>query len=150
MAAVKIIPEKIHLQDIKTINAKLERSPDINIVAGAEGFDLRFAHNLSWDDTNNRVALTLLIEADARSTNNGLMGKGFFELLFLFHIENLQDYLTSDKDLVKMNILLAATLVGLSFSTSRGMLLTFTRNTLFEGLILPIVNPVKIIKEPSI
>lgn len=149
MAEAKIIPEQIHLLDIKTVQANLNRDVDSNLVATASEFDVRHAQHTQFDDENHRVAVSLLIESDALGKKNKILGRGNFELFFLYQVDNLKDFLTEVKGVTKMDMVLAATLVGISFSTARGMLLTFTRNTIFEGLILPVVSPTSVITEPT-
>lgn len=42
---------------------------------------------------------------------------------------------------------MGATLLGIAFSTARGIIFERTRGTFFDGVILPVVDPFKVLEE---
>lgn len=48
-----------------------------------------------------------------------------------------------------MDSILGTTLMGIVYSTARGIILERTQGTFFNGVILPVINPNKLIKPKS-
>ncbi len=61
---------------------------------------------------------------------------------FVFEIPNLDDFHTMEDDKVKFESTLASVLIGISYSTLRGILLQYWKGTDF---VLPIIEPGKIL-----
>ncbi len=71
---------------------------------------------------------------------------------FDFKIKGLKTFIeenTEDKAL-NMETNLAATLVGIMYSTLRGMLIVKAKDTILEKITLPVLNPFQIINPPII
>lgn len=82
-----------------------------------------------------------LIGYDKERKNIGIEGEYVIE--FLYKIENLDDFIThTDKEgEFSVGVDLGATIAGISYSTSRGIVLDRTQGTYFNGVLLPILDP---------
>lgn len=50
---------------------------------------------------------------------------------------------------MQVDIGLAASLVGLAYSTARGIILERTSGTILNGIIIPVIDPMKLLKGQS-
>lgn len=103
-----------------------------------------------FDFTNQtcRFRMHIILEGQTgQETPLGLNGE--FLMDFVFQIENLSDFLVEDSDSTQVHSILGATLLGICFSTSRGIVLERTKGTPFAGFILPIINPLKTLFETA-
>lgn len=148
----KIIPEKIHVVSIKLLSSNLyttdeflkKNSDLINQVK------INYAQNSSFDVESRKVRIILniqLIAVDQEEKEIGLTGE--YEIDFIIYIENFKEFLKQDaNDNLVIDSLLGATMMGIIYSTARGIILERTQGTFFDGVILPVINPNALI-EPT-
>jgi hypothetical protein len=61
---------------------------------------------------------------------------------FRFVVENFEDFVkVEEKDEIRIDAALAATLLAMAYSTARGIVFERTRGTFFDGVILPVIDP---------
>lgn len=145
-----IIPEKIQLIDIKVFQSNLETSNDFlntpqQIISFDFGFGQEIAHNIQLNRSRYRLFFTL----EANDGDNKQVGlKADYGIEFHFEVENFKDFLIlSNEKGTQIDANLGATLLGMAYSTSRGIILEKTHGTFFQGFILPVINPFKALKE---
>jgi hypothetical protein len=67
-------------------------------------------------------------------------------LVFIYQTENLKDLAKpDDNNLIKLDPGLANALSSVTYSTSRGILLTRLQGTALQNFVLPIINPNKLL-----
>lgn len=68
------------------------------------------------------------------------------EASYTFYLENLEDFVTYDENKQsKLPLLIGEIFVGIAFSTHRGILYNSLQGSLFDGYLLPVVIPVKLL-----
>jgi hypothetical protein len=134
--SVKIIPEEITLFHIDILESSIK---DVSDKKQGE-FNINVAHSTMHNLNDQRVKIGLFI--DLSTKNNPNSGKANFRIDFHFHINNLNNFyeVKQDKQPV-FSWLLIATLLGLSFSTARGIIFERLSNTNLKHIILPVVDP---------
>ncbi|GAH33667.1 unnamed protein product [marine sediment metagenome] len=87
------------------------------------------------------------------SQNDKELGlNGEYGIEFLFEIDNFEEFIekndeekhtdgTNDQEDSMVSGVLGGTLMGIVYSTARGMILERTQGTYFKGVILPVINP---------
>ena len=60
---------------------------------------------------------------------------------YIFTVENLSQFSEKKEEVVLLDTSMAATLMGIAYSTTRGIILTRTQGTLLDGVLLPVLNP---------
>lgn len=137
---VKINPEKIHLFHINIVESSIKDLPK----KGDNNFKINIAQTTMHNLKDERVKIGLHIDLihDAVSSD----AKAHFVFDFHFRIEELSNYyeLKADNSPFFKGVLIA-TLLGISFSTSRGIIYERLSNTNMQGMILPIVSPQKML-----
>ncbi len=134
-----IVVQEIHLLRVEVVQQKL----DVNAFKKQRKHHLNVGHKLAHNLKDERVKLELVFSFD-NSQNESLL---FFQIDFHFHIENLSNFyeLNGEKHPV-FSGLLTATLLSISFSTARGIILEKLNNAGISNIILPIVSPQEMLK----
>ena len=149
----KLIPEKIHLTNVHIFKASLETSKGfLDSPVKVQSFSVDVGHEIAHNFDDGKSRIRLFITVDGLDTGKGhpIGLKVDYGIEFHFHIENFQDFIHStESEGTKIALELGATLLGLAFSTSRGIVLERTQGTYFEGVILPVIDPIKMLLNGS-
>jgi len=137
MAENLIIPEKINLFHIEVVNTY------INDDTISDNLNLEFsvAHNTKHNLKDERVKIELFINLLSQE-EIGVKS----QIDFHYEIEDLKNHYTLNED--EMPVFsgqFIATLLGISFSTARGLIFQQLQDTNFKGMILPVVSPTKML-----
>ena len=145
----KIIPEKIHVVNIKTlkgnINADNNANPDLIR-------NYRFTHTLGTgiNIEERMVGLRLTVDIEALDEHEAATGTtASYTHNFVFHVENLDEFVDvkdEGAEVEAIDPILLATLVGIAYSTVRGIVHTRTQSTPLNGLMLPVIDPKKLLE----
>ena len=139
MKDVKIIPENINLFYIKvsecTINDSL-KDERLN-------YRINVAQNIQNNLKEQKIRIELILDIKSSDSDNDFSAN--FNIDFQFKIKNLSDYYEDvDKEPV-FNGLFISTLMGISFSTARGIIFERLSKTNMKNVILPVVSPSKLL-----
>jgi len=105
----------------------------------------------AFDLENRNCRFRLHITLEGQNVSGTALGlDAEFLMDYFFVIENLTDFLIQQKEETQIHGILGATLLGISFSTSRGIVLERTKGTPFAGFILPVINPSQALFSSSI
>jgi len=109
-----------------------------------DSIEMGLLSDSKFDFSNKECRFRLHITLDGKNPDGNSSGLGAeFMLDFIYVIENLPDFILDQNGENHVDALLGATLLGISFSTTRGIVMERTKGTLFAGFILPIINPMK-------
>jgi hypothetical protein len=135
-------PEKIALIDFKMIKAQVDTPEnfDIGKVIGHQ-LDNSFQLGFNLDDKLAKADFTVSVRTDSKGENES-EATGNFHLIFIYRIENLEELAIPEKNKrLNLNPGLANALSSVTYSTSRGILLTRLQGTALQNFVLPIINP---------
>lgn len=135
-------PEKISLIDFKMIKAQVETPEnfDISKVVGHQ-LDNSLQLGFNLDDKMAKADFTISVKTDSKGENES-EATGNFHLIFIYRIENLEELAKTEKNKrLNLNPGLANALSSVTYSTSRGILLTRLQGTALQNFVLPIINP---------
>lgn len=141
-----VIPEKISIESIHVTHSSIDYNPDSVQVSSIHGFDMNMGHNIAYnfDDKMCRVRLRLeFIGID--ENHNKYDATANFNIECHFKIANIQDCVSRTKKGIQIDKVLPATLLGMAYSTMRGIVLERTSNTLFNSIILPVIDPMAVL-----
>ncbi|MEQ9300969.1 MAG: hypothetical protein RIF33_20510 [Cyclobacteriaceae bacterium] len=74
---------------------------------------------------------------------------GEYLLEYSYIVENLSEFAEDEDGQKLVSASLGATIAGISYSTARGIVLDRTQATDFNGVLLPIINPHRLLGEDS-
>ncbi len=143
-------PEKITLIDFKMIKGQVDTPEnfDISKVVGHQ-LDNTLQLGFNLEDKLAKADFTVSVATDSQGENE-LEATGNFHLIFIYRIENLDELAIPDKNKrLSLNPNLANALSSVSYSTSRGILLTRLQGTALQNFVLPIINPNKLLNSKN-
>jgi hypothetical protein len=135
-------PEKVTLIDFKMIKGQVDTPEnfDISKVVGHQ-LDNSLQLGFNLDDKLAKADFTVSVKTDSKGENES-EATGNFHLIFIYRIENLEELATPEKNKrLNLNPGLANALSSVTYSTSRGILLTRLQGTALQNFVLPIINP---------
>jgi len=137
---VKINPEKIHLFHINIVESAIK---DVS-QKGNNNFKINVAQTTMHNLKDERVKIGLFIDLIHDEVTSD--AKAHFVFDFHFKIEELNKYfeLKEDNSPIFKGVFIAS-LLGISFSTARGVIYERLSNTNMQGIILPIISPQKML-----
>lgn len=143
-AAIPVIQtDKILLEDITLLKSAVNSSDEyLENPTKPESVVMTLLTAPRFDFSQNQCRFRLNIALsgqDAAQKNSGLSAE--FLIDFIFIIENLSEFILEKNGAPQIQMILGATLLGISFSTARGIVLERTKGTPFAGFILPVINP---------
>ncbi|MBK9270254.1 MAG: hypothetical protein IPM48_01540 [Saprospiraceae bacterium] len=135
-------PEKIALIDFKMIKGQVDTPENFDfskVVGHKLDNSLQLSFNL--DDKLAKADFTVSVKTDSKGKNE-VEATGNYHLIFIYRIENLEELATRKRN-KRLNLHpgLANALSSVSYSTSRGILLTRLQGTALQNFVLPIINP---------
>ncbi len=139
-----IVPEKIHLVQVNWIKENtdlLEEKLDCNPT-----YDFQVAHNMMHNLEKEIVKIRLYIDMNGEINGKTINQGGNYEVDFIFKINDLNDQYKVEEEKPIFNGAFVATLLGISYSTLRGMLLTIWKDTKLKSVILPVIAVPELLK----
>lgn len=138
-------PEKITLIDFKMIKGQVDTPENFDnskVIGHQLDNSLQLGFNL--DDKLAKADFTMHIKTESQNESEA---SGNFHLIFIYKIENLDELAIPEKNKrLNLNPGLANALSSVTYSTSRGILLTRLQGTALQNFVLPIINPNKLLR----
>lgn len=133
----EIVPSKIHLNNIRwekentfLVSEKLEKKPT---------YDINIAHNIMHNLEKEVVKIRLFLDVSAVIDEKTINQGGSYEVDFFFKIEDLKDHYQINNEKPLFSGFFVCTLLGISYSTLRGMVFTLWKDTFLSSIILPVI-----------
>ncbi len=142
MKAAPIIVQDIHLLRVEVVQQKL----DVTAFKKHRQYQLTVGHKLAHNLTDERLKMEIVFSFENNKNENLL----FFQIDFHFHVAHLSNFyeLNTENNPVFSGHFIA-TLLGISFSTARGIILEKLNNAGIPNIILPVVSPQEMIMKSS-
>lgn len=144
-----IQPDKIQLSEVVVLKSTVNGEDHyLKRPSKPEKVELGVSAVPKFDLSQNQCHFRLQILLSGHNTEGIPIGFNA-DFLFDFHfiVENMADFAVLQKGETKIRPILGATLMGICFSTARGMVIERTKGTPFAGFILPVINPSKVLFE---
>lgn len=139
-------PEKINLIDFKMLKGQVD-APENFEITHISGHHLDHSFQVAFDMEGKLAKADFIVKLHTESGGrNKSEATGNFHFIFIYRIDNLDllAHFEQNNKLV-LNPVLPNVLASVSYSTSRGILLTRLQGTALQNFILPIINPDKLL-----
>lgn len=148
MSVNKLIPEKIEIVDFKIINGQIN-SPFEFENDNVEGHVFNVDFDLGFNIEEKLVKADFKVFVETKSKDEGIEeAKGTFHFIYVFIVENVNELTKIELDeSIDIDGALGNALASITYSTSRGILMTRFQGTALENFILPVINPNELLKE---
>lgn len=135
-------PEKIHLVKIDIIKCHID-SPFEFFPDKIKGHEFNMEFDLGFNLEDKLIKADFKLDVLSKSKGGNIEeATGNFHLTFIFNIENLNELAIPDTDdHINLNGSLGNALASITYSTTRGILLTRLKGTALENFILPVIDP---------
>jgi hypothetical protein len=148
-----IQPDKIHLVRLQTLKGTINNEVSTG-GAPVKEFDFNFDASIGVNANDKVIGVKFSVDIEALGPNKeklSLAASYTHELLFV--IDNLDEFTDPVEGAPepKVDRLMLSTLVGIAYSTVRGIVYTRTQGTELKGILLPVIDPKKLLKpeEPA-
>jgi hypothetical protein len=138
--------EKISIIDFKLIRGQVE-NPEHFDIDKVDGHDVDNSLELGFNFDEKLIKSDYSIEIKTNSKGaNKVEASGNFHFVFIFEVENL-DLLVkiNDNNSIELDPMLGNAISSITYSTSRGILLTRLQGTALQNFVLPIIDPNKLL-----
>ena len=141
----EVIPEQIHLLAARVIKYKIDSSDEyLENPISPQGLEFSLAKDIAHNFDEEMARYRLYFELiGMKNENEKLELEAEIGIEFHFKIENFKQFLKESKDETQVSLDIAASLMAIAYSTSRGMILEKTQNTYFNGIIIPVIDATK-------
>lgn len=140
----KIVPSKIHLTNIKwekentfLCKDKLEKKPQYDVIV---------SHNMMHNLEKEVVKIKLFLDVNALNDEIPIEQGGSYEVDFFYKIDDLNDHYQISNDKPLFSGVFVSTLLGISYSTLRGMLFIIWKDTYLSNVIIPVIAIPELLK----
>ena len=146
----EVIPEKIHVVAVNIIQANLETTDKfLDNPVSISNFQVQMGHETAFNTPAKLARYRLYITLEAVDEKEAKVGASvYYGIEFRYQINNLEDFVIDEKDdhpMIDVNI--GTTLLAMSYSTARGIIYERTRGTFFNGVLIPVIDPSKVLLE---
>ncbi len=135
--------DQLRLRDAQFVECAITNRETGNPLMAEEVYDFEFSYALnSLHDLERRfVGIELRLSLDGLDEEKNSVGvHGHFWLRFTFEVLNLEELLVHDGETTTIPPALYLTLLGIAYSTARGLVMAKTASTVLQGVTLPIVD----------
>ena len=142
MAEKKIIqPEKIIIREFRLIKGLIDSPFDFRI-SNIKSFDFDVDFNTGFNLEENLIKADFNIQVSTVSKEATQEAICTYHFVFIFYVEDLKEHaqLTPDGT-IDWNPFLANAIASISYSTSRGILMSRFQGTVMKDFILPVADP---------
>ncbi|MCX6250826.1 MAG: hypothetical protein NTX61_08745 [Bacteroidetes bacterium] len=139
-------PEQLSIIEFKFIKDLID-TPEAFITEKAEGYQLENSLQLAFNLEEKLVKVDFTVEITTESKGlNSKETSGSFHLVFIYRVMNLEELAKPGKNnMIELHPDLGNALSSVTYSTSRGILMTRMQGTALQNFILPIINPNKLL-----
>jgi hypothetical protein len=142
-ASPRVEPDKIQIVDMRIVHASIDSPIEFEIDKIAD-FKSISGCNLSFhlEDKMVKSDFDVTVQSKSEEGTNQQEVNATFKLTFFFVVENLDELATVKSDeTIELKGGLEGVLASITYSTSRGILMTRFQGTAFQDFILPVINP---------
>jgi len=138
-----IHPEFISILSIRVYRAMVTSSEEfMENQVKPDGFEIKLGQNTALNIENKNVRIRLNVQIEAMKAETEPIGlSGDYGLEFQIRVENLEEFVTEKDGIMIIDRKLGNTLIGIVFSTARGIIFERTSSTFFNGVLLPVIDP---------
>lgn len=150
MSANILQPEKIEIVDFKIIKGQINSPFDFeNEKVAGHTFNVDFELGFNLEDKLVRADFSVHVET--KSNEDSIEeAVGNFSFVYVFYVDNIEELTTLEKDeTITIHPALGNALASITYSTSRGILMTRFQGTVLSDFILPVINPNDLLEKGS-
>lgn len=139
--------EKLSILELKFIKDQIEAPEDFSLEK-VDGYQLENSLQLAFnlEEKLSKVDFNVEIKTESKGLNSE-EAKGSFHIVLIYKIDNISELTKlNENNIVEVNPYLSNALSSIIYSTSRGLLYARMQGTVLQKFILPIIDPIKLLR----
>ena len=150
MSANILQPEKIEIVDFKIIKGQINSPFDFE-KEKVDGHTFNVDFELGFNLEDKLVKADFSVHVETKSNEDSIEeAVGNFSFVYVFYVDNIEELTTLEKDeTITIHPALGNALASITYSTSRGILMTRFQGTVLSDFILPVINPNDLLEKGS-
>ncbi|AUP79130.1 hypothetical protein [Flavivirga eckloniae] len=143
----KFDPTKLKIIEFKIVKGEIEAPYEFDSTV-IDNYETNMSFNSSFNIEKSIVKANMGFSIETASSSNQKEATAKFDFVYLFKVDNLEEIIgeENDDDMIYIKNLLTA-IAAISFSTSRGVLLTRLQGTSMKDYILSVIDPGNLLDE---
>lgn len=147
----QVDPDKIHITGVRLLSANFESSDEFlkNPILPART-NVQIGQNTGLNLEKNLLVIKMEIILRGLNSEDSEVGLSARYLIhFAFTVDNLKELVQVQDNTSNIDSRLGATVLGIAYSTARGIVVERTQGSFFNGAILPVINPSSLLNKSS-
>ena len=140
MDAKKIQPKKITIREFRLVKGQIDSPFDFKI-SNIKSFDFKVDFKTGFNLEEGLIKADFVIDVSSVSVEPATEATCNYYFVFLFHVEDLKEHAQTGESTVDWNPYLANAIASITYSTSRGILMSRFQGTVMKDFILPVIDP---------
>lgn len=147
MSEAKLLkPELIHLLEFRLIKGQIDSPFDFKMDK-IEDYELKVEFEMGFNHEEKLVRSDFNINVTTKSVDQVTEeARASYQFAFVFNVENLEELVTTDENGLKVSSNLGNAIASITYSTSRGILLSRFMGTVMQDFMLPVISPNELLK----
>jgi len=146
----KLEPDKIQILDFRILQGALN-SPFSFSISSIDSYSFKVGFDMGFSFDEERIKSEFKIKIETNSgEDNEIEASGMFHFTFIFGLVGLDNLASYDKkhNVIDVHPALANAISSITYSTSRGILMSRFKGTALENFILPVISPNDLLDMP--
>ena len=137
----KIEPEKIIIREFRLIKGLID-SPFEFRISAIKSFDFNVDFNTGFNLQDSLIKADFNIQISTISGQATEEAKCTYHFVFIYHLDGLNEHAQlTPEGTIDWNPFLANAIASITYSTSRGILMSRFQGTVMKDFILPVIDP---------
>lgn len=139
-------PEKISITEFHIIKGEIDNPIEFELHDEVEHkFSVDFQLGFAPEVKLVKADFNVTVETESNGANEQEV-KGCFHFAYVFQVENIEELTEINNEELFVSPTLGNALASISYSTSRGILMTRFQGTALSSFILPVIDPNELVK----
>ncbi|MFW6224634.1 MAG: hypothetical protein ACOC4B_00025 [Bacteroidota bacterium] len=140
----KVKSELIEIESIRMIHSNISTDENYkDMPQPISEIEVKYKQDSAFNTEENKIRIRLNTSLEGLDKNKEKLGvSGNFIIEFHVSVGNFDDFVVVNEDgEKKVSDVLGNTLMGIVYSTARGIIFTYLQGTYLSGSILPVIDP---------
>lgn len=135
------------IKDLKLLDYQITETVPASLVGKFDKDKVQFEFNIGIRVDVVKKTITISLNTQLFSDDQKSIKLGFINSEGEFEILNLDEILSAFDH--KLPNMILANYTGIVIGTTRGFLITISKDTLMEGIFMPMINPLSLFSQPT-
>ena len=143
-------PSLIHIVDFKIVKGQINSPFDFKS-ENVQGYNFTVKFELGFNLAEKMVKADFSVNVETKSGTEVEEAIGAFDFVYIYYVDNIHDLARLEEDqTITLHESLGNSLASITYSTSRGILMSRFQGTILKDFILPVINPNELLEQGKV